>query len=80
MVFEKAFRTFRGDLPIRDMYGKDLELHFEEFYLDEPKFDETTSKEKTLPMRPLRVRHVSSMFVPMRTCHKKSILAIFAYD
>ena len=33
------------------MYGKDLELHFEEFYLDEPKFDETTSKEKTLPMR-----------------------------
>ncbi len=32
--------------PIRDFTGRDLELYFEDYTLDEPKFDETTSKAK----------------------------------
>ena len=34
--------------PIQDFIGRDLELYFGEFYLDEPKFDEVTSKQKNL--------------------------------
>ena len=42
--------------PIRDFIGRDLELYFGKYYLDEPKFDEVTSKEKNLSYEaPLRV-------------------------
>src|SRR3990167_6611366 len=42
--------------PIRDFIGRDLELYFCEYYLDEPKFDEVTSREKNLSYEaPLRV-------------------------
>ncbi len=34
--------------PIKDFIGRDLELTFEDYYLDEPKFDETTSKDKNV--------------------------------
>ena len=43
--------------PIKDFIGRDLELSFEEFYVDEPKFDETTSKAKNITFEaPLRVK------------------------
>ena len=32
--------------PVTDFIGRDLELYFEDYYLDEPKFDETESKAK----------------------------------
>ncbi len=32
--------------PIRDFIGRDLELYFLDFYLDEPKFDEVTARTK----------------------------------
>ncbi len=32
--------------PIKDFIGRDLELYFEDFYLDEPKFDEVTARAK----------------------------------
>ena len=34
--------------PIKDFAGKDLELHFQDFYFDEPKYDEEYSKFKDL--------------------------------
>src|SRR3990167_8287907 len=34
--------------PIRDFIGRDLELFFEDYYLDEPKFDETTARAKNV--------------------------------
>lgn len=43
--------------PIKDFIGRDLELYFEDYYFDEPKFDETTSREKNLTYEaPLRAR------------------------
>ncbi|MEK6755840.1 MAG: hypothetical protein AABZ02_06790, partial [Bacteroidota bacterium] len=30
--------------PIKDFIGRDLELYFTGYYVDEPKFDEKTSK------------------------------------
>lgn len=42
--------------PIQDFIGRDFELTFGKYYLDEPKFDEVTSKEKNLSFEaPLRV-------------------------
>ncbi len=32
--------------PIKDYIGRDLELYFEDYYLDEPKFDEVTSRDR----------------------------------
>ncbi|MBU0671166.1 DNA-directed RNA polymerase subunit beta [Patescibacteria group bacterium] len=34
--------------PIEDFTGRDLELYFDEYYLDEPRFDEKTAKDKNL--------------------------------
>lgn len=43
--------------PIRDFIGRDLELWFVDYFLDEPKFDEKTSKIKSITYEaPLRVR------------------------
>jgi len=43
--------------PIIDVSEKGLELHFDDYYLDEPKFDETVSKEKNITYEaPLRVK------------------------
>jgi len=42
--------------PITDFIGRDLELYFEEYYLDEPKFNEAESKAKNVTYEaPLRV-------------------------
>ena len=32
--------------PVKDFIGRDLELYFKDFYLDEPKFDEVTARAK----------------------------------
>ncbi|MCH8049140.1 DNA-directed RNA polymerase subunit beta [Patescibacteria group bacterium] len=43
--------------PIQDFIGRDLELSFEDYYIDEPKFDEVTSKDKNVTYEaPLRVK------------------------
>ena len=43
--------------PIKDFIGRDFELYFGKYYLDEPKFDEVTSKAKNLSYEsPLRVK------------------------
>ncbi|OGY87655.1 MAG: DNA-directed RNA polymerase subunit beta [Candidatus Kerfeldbacteria bacterium RIFOXYA2_FULL_38_24] len=34
--------------PIEDFTGRDLELYFDKYYLDEPRFDEVTAKDKNL--------------------------------
>jgi len=42
--------------PIKDFIGRDFELHFGDYYLDEPKFDEVQSRLKNLTYEaPLRV-------------------------
>jgi len=41
--------------PVSDFTGKDLDLSFGDYYLDEPKYDEKTSKEKNISFEaPLR--------------------------
>ena len=43
--------------PIKDFIGRDLELYFIDYYLDEPKFDEVTSRAKNITFdAPLRVK------------------------
>ena len=55
-VKEGLKELFEEISPIKDFIGRDLELFFEEYYLDEPKFDERTSKEKNVTYEaPLRV-------------------------
>src|SRR3989339_329659 len=42
--------------PIRDFIGRDLELYFLNYYLDEPRFDELTARAKNVTFEaPLRV-------------------------
>lgn len=43
--------------PVVDFIGRDLELYFEDHYLDEPKFSEIESREKNITYEaPLRVK------------------------
>jgi len=43
--------------PVKDFIGRDLELYFDDYYLDEPKFDEKTSRAKNVTYEaPLRVK------------------------
>ncbi len=43
--------------PVTDFIGRDLELYFEDYYLDEPKFSEVESREKNITYEaPLRVK------------------------
>ncbi len=42
--------------PVTDFTGRDLELYLEDYYIDEPKFDEVTCREKNITFEaPLRV-------------------------
>ena len=56
--FEEGLKElFHEVSPIKDFIGRDLELSFEDYFLDEPKFDEKTSREKNVTYEaPLRVR------------------------
>ncbi len=43
--------------PVKDFIGRDLNLYFEDYYLDSPKFGEIKSKEKNITYEaPLRVK------------------------
>ncbi len=43
--------------PVTDFIGRDLNLYFEDYYLDEPKFDERVSRDKNITYEaPLRVK------------------------
>jgi DNA-directed RNA polymerase subunit beta len=60
---------FKEVNPIQDFVGRDLELSFEDYYIDDPKFDEKTSKEKNITYEaPLRVKAV---LTNLRTKEKK---------
>src|SRR3989338_5412535 len=50
-------KLFEEVFPINDYTGKDLELHFVDYYLDEPKYSEEHSRLKDLTYEaPLRVK------------------------
>ncbi len=55
--FKDGIRELFDEIsPITDFTGRDLELYFEDYYLDEPKFDEVTCREKNITYEaPLRV-------------------------
>ncbi|HYE59613.1 MAG TPA: DNA-directed RNA polymerase subunit beta, partial [Candidatus Kapabacteria bacterium] len=55
--FKEGVRELFDEVsPITDFTGRDLELSFEDYYLDEPKFDEVTCREKNITYEaPLRV-------------------------
>src|SRR3989338_2010410 len=56
--------------PIKDFTGRDLELWFDEYYFDEPKFDEVTSHLKNVTFEaPLRVK---ARLINKRTGNTKS--------
>ncbi|MEK7653481.1 MAG: DNA-directed RNA polymerase subunit beta [Patescibacteria group bacterium] len=53
---EGLAELFEEISPITDFIGRDLEIYFGDYVLDEPKFDEVTSKEKNISFEsPLRV-------------------------
>lgn len=56
--FEEGIRELFSEVtPIKDFIGRDLELYFDDYYLDEPKFDEKTSRAKNVTFEsPLRVK------------------------
>ncbi len=51
--------------PIKDYAGKDLELHFDDFYFDEPKYDEEYAKFKDLTFE-------AALRAKMRLANKKT--------
>jgi len=51
--------------PVRDFIGRDLELYFTNYYLDDPKFDEMTAKAKNVTFE-------SAMRVGTRLVNKKT--------
>lgn len=55
--FDKGIRELFDEIsPITDFTGRDLELYFEDYYIDEPKFDEVMCREKNITFEaPLRV-------------------------
>ena len=56
--FDEGIRELFSEVsPIRDFIGRDLELYFDDYYLDDPKFDERTSRAKNVTYEaPLRVK------------------------
>ncbi len=51
--------------PITDFIGRDLELYFEDYYLDEPKFNEAESKAKN-------ITHEAPLRINVRLLNKRS--------
>jgi len=51
--------------PIKDFIGRDLELYFLDYYLDEPRFDETTAKAKN-------ITHEAALRVTAKLVNKKT--------
>ncbi len=57
-LLEKGFREILDEVsPVEDFTGKDLELSFKEYYLDDPKYDEITARNKNISYEaPLRCK------------------------
>ena len=57
-LLEKGLREILDEVsPIKDFTEKDLELSFRDYYLDEPKYDEITAKNKNISFEaPLRCK------------------------
>jgi len=54
---EGLIDLFEEISPVTDFIGRDLELYFENYYLDEPKFDEVESRKRNVTYEaPLRVK------------------------
>ncbi len=55
---EEGIRELLKELtPVKDFIGRDLELHLTDYFFDDPKFDEKTSKAKKINYEaPLRVK------------------------
>ena len=55
--FDEGLRELFDELsPITDFTGRDLEIYFEDYYIDEPKFDQVTCIKKNVTFEaPLRV-------------------------
>lgn len=55
---EKGLKELLEEInPIRDFTEKDLELYFKDYYLDEPKYDEVTARNKNISYEaPLRCK------------------------
>ncbi|MFH1744747.1 MAG: DNA-directed RNA polymerase subunit beta [bacterium] len=63
--------------PVTDFIGRDLELYFEDYYLDEPKFGEVESRKKNITYEaPLRVK---ARLLNKRT-NKSTIQEVFLGD
>lgn len=56
--FNEGIRELFSEIsPVKDFIGRDLELYFDDYYLDDPKFDEKTSRAKNVTFEaPLRVK------------------------
>lgn len=56
--FEEGVKELFDEVsPVTDFTGRDLELYFEDYYIDEPKFDEETCRAKNITYEaPLRVK------------------------
>ncbi|MBI4098468.1 MAG: DNA-directed RNA polymerase subunit beta [Candidatus Magasanikbacteria bacterium] len=56
--FEKGIKELFAEIsPITDFSGRDLELYFDDYYIDEPKFAEVICREKNISYEaPLRVK------------------------
>lgn len=56
--WDKGLKELLSEInPVKDFTGKDLELTLEDYYLDEPKYDELTAKGKNISYEaPLRIR------------------------
>ena len=55
---DKGLKELLGEVnPITDFAGKDLELKIQDYYLDEPKYDELTAKNKNISYEaPIRAK------------------------
>ncbi len=63
---EEGLRELLDEVsPIRDFIGRDLELYFGEYYLDDPKFDERTARAKN-------VTYEAALRVAVKLINKRS--------
>lgn len=58
LFFKGGLRELFDEIsPVRDFIGRDLELYFDDFYLDEPKHDELTARSRNTSYEsPLRIK------------------------
>jgi DNA-directed RNA polymerase subunit beta len=58
LFFKEGLKELFEEIsPVRDFIGRDLELYFDDYYLDEPKHDELTARARNTSFEaPLRVK------------------------